>query len=105
MGNHLILTLMIILVTAGASIWFGYKIAIDNITEEDIEEAKEKAFKEAKAKYLEYFHEHFDPQAETAISMFNKSLERENKELREQYILLKEELKKEKKKNESISSS
>lgn len=63
------------------------------------------AFEEAKQEYLRFFHERFDPTAESAASAFNRSLERENEELKNQINIYKEELEKERKKNESISSN
>lgn len=102
MNGELIMLYIIFTIDAIVSIWFGYRIgkqkAEANAVEDNIEEIKEKAFAEAKKEYLKHFHAKYDPAAESAVTAYDTSLRKENEELREQNQLLKDELKKERKK-------
>ena len=93
---------MLMLATAGISIWFGYRLGSTPIPQDELEQIKEKAFNEAKEEYMRYFHDRFDPQGLALSSAYVKRLQFENKELTKQNKELAEEL--ERKKNESISS-
>lgn len=87
------------------SILFGYKLGNTPIPQEELEQIKEKAFEEAKQEYLNYFHNRFDPQALALSNAYVQRLLFENDELLKQNKELTEELNKERKKNESISSN
>lgn len=105
MGSTFFPILMLMLATAGISIWFGYTLGNTPISQEELEQIKEKAFEEAKREYLNYFHNRFDPQALALSNAYVQRLRFENDELLKQNKELTEELKKERKKNESISSN
>lgn len=105
MDNQQFVVLMLMLALAGISVYFGHKITIQSITQEKTEEFRSKAFEAAKAEYLEYFHKRFTNTAERVADAFNASVMRENEELKQQNSILKEELIKERKKHESISSN
>ena len=104
MGSDLLLIFAIMFAVAGVSIWFGYKLGDTPIPLNELEQIKEKAFEEAKKEYLVYFHNRFDPQGEAVSNTFMQRLQNENNELSKQNKKLAEELEKERKKNESISS-
>jgi hypothetical protein len=104
MGSTFFPILMLMLATAGISIWFGYTLGNTPIPQDELEQIKEKAFEEAKQEYLNYFHDRFDPQALVLSNVYVQRLQSENDELLKQNKKLTEELKKERKKNESISS-
>jgi benzoyl-CoA reductase/2-hydroxyglutaryl-CoA dehydratase subunit BcrC/BadD/HgdB len=93
------------LALAGISIAFGYKLGCTPIPQEELEQIKEKAFNEAKEEYIRYFHDRFDPQALALSNIYVQRLQSENDELLKRNKELTEELNKERKKNESISSS
>jgi hypothetical protein len=75
------------------------------IPQDELEQIKEKAFEDAKQEYLNYFHNRFDPQALLLSNAYVQRLQFENNELLKQNKELTEELTKERKKNESISSN
>lgn len=87
------------------SILFGYKLGNTPIPQKELEQIEEKAFEEAKQEYLNYFHNRFDPQALALSSAYVQRLQSENDELITQNKELTEELKKERKKNESTGSN
>lgn len=97
--------LMLMLVIAGIGVILGYKLGNTPIPQNELEQIKEKAFKEAKQEYLNYFHSRFDPQALALKNVYVQRLRSENSELLKQNKELTEELNKERKKNESISSN
>ena len=107
----MITTLTIIVTKTFLIGWFllvlvvGFVIGASIMRRFYYERITDEAFEEAKQEYLRFFHERFDPTAESAASAFNRSLERENEDLKNQIKIYKEELAKERKKNESISSS
>ena len=87
------------------SILFGYKLGNTPIPQKELEQIKEKAFEEAKQEYLNYFHNRFDPQASGLSNAYMRRLQSENNMLLKQNEELTEELKKERKKNESTGSN
>jgi hypothetical protein len=97
--------LVLMLVLAGISIVFGYKLGNKPIPQDELEQIEEKAFEQAKQEYLNYFHNRFDPQALALSNTYVQRLRFENDELLKQNKKLTEELKKERKKNESIGSN
>ena len=99
MGSTFFPIIMLMLATAGIGLLFGYKLGNTPIPQEELEQIKEKAFEKAKQEYLNYFHNRFDPTAKSMITAYDTSLRKENEALREQNQILKEELKKERKKN------
>jgi hypothetical protein len=96
--------LMLMLALAGISVGFGYKLGNIPIPQEELERIEEKAFEQAKQEYLNYFHNHFDPQALALSNVYVQRLQSENNELLKKNKELTAELEKERKKNESISS-
>lgn len=104
MGASFFPILMLMLVLAGISIWFGYKLGNTPIPLDELEQIKEKAFNKAKEEYLHYFHNRFDPQALALSNEYMRRLQFENGELIKQNKELVEKLEKERKKNESIGS-
>ena len=103
MGAPLLPVLVLMLATAGISIWFGYKLGNTPIPEDELEQIKEKAFNEAKEEYMRYFHDRFDPQGLALSNEYVRRLQFENGELIKQNKELVKEL--ERTKNESISGS
>lgn len=99
--------MIILLMSALAilSLCTGWKIARDIYKKKLPEEVDEKAFEEAKAEYLKFFHKRFTPNAEGLAEAFNNELLRENRELKKQRDSLQKELEKERNRNESISSN
>jgi hypothetical protein len=96
---------MLVLALACLSVAFGYKLGSTPIPKEELERIKEKAFEEAKKEYINYFHDRFDPQGETLRNAYMHTLQDENTKLLKHNQQLAAELKKEKEKNGSISSS
>ena len=105
MGSTFFPIFMLMLATAGIGIIFGYKLGNTPVSQDELEQIKEKAFEEAKKEYLNYFHDRFDMRASALSNTYVQRLRFENDELLKQNKELTEELKKERKKNESISSS
>ena len=103
MGSTFFPILMLMLATAGISIWFGYRLGNTPIPQDELEQIKEKAFNKAKEEYLHYFHNRFDPQGLALSNAFVQRLQFENGELLKQNKELIAEL--ERTKNESISGS
>ena len=103
MGSTFFPILMLMLATAGISIWFGYRLGNTPIPQDELEQIKEKAFNQAKEEYLHYFHNRFDPQGLALSNAFVQRLQFENGELLKQNKELIAEL--ESTKNESISGS
>ena len=97
--------ILIMLVVVIASISLGWSLGSESaarkITGIDIEALKERAFQEAKKEYKEWFAKKFDGKAQD----LENSFVRENKQLREMVEVLKEELAKERKKNEGTGSN
>ena len=87
------------------SLCTGWKLARDIYKKKLPDEVDEKAFEEAKAEYLKFFHKRFTPNAEGLAEAFNNGILRENRELKQQRDQLQKELEEERKKNESISSN
>jgi hypothetical protein len=87
------------------SILFGYKLGNTPIPQEELEQIKEKAFEEARQKYLNYFHNRFDLQALKIENAYVQRLQSENDELLKKNKELTEELQKERNKNESTGSN
>lgn len=105
MGAPFCLILAIMFALAGISIIFGYKLGNTPIPEEELKQIKDKAFEEARQEYLKYFHNRFDPQALALSNAYVQRLRSENDELLKRNKELTEELKKERKKNESTGSN
>lgn len=105
MGAPLLPVLVLMLALAGISIVFGYKLGNTPIPQDELEQIKDKAFEKAKQEYLNYFHNRFDPQALAISNAYMQRLQSENDMLLKQNKELTEELKKERKKNESIGSN
>lgn len=105
MNEQQLIILVLMLVLAGISVWFGRKITIESLTKEKTEQFKKEAFEKAKADYLEYFNRRFTGTAEKAAEAFNAALLRENEELKNQNEILKSELIKERKAHEDTRSS
>lgn len=105
MGAPFFPVLVLMLALAGMSVVFGYKLGNTSIPQDELEQIKEKAFEEAKQEYLNYFHNRFDPQALALTNAYVQRLRFENDELIKQNNELTKELKKERKKNENISSN
>lgn len=105
MGSTFFPIFMLMLATAGIGIIFGYKLGNTPIPEDELEQIKEKAFEQARQEYLNYFHNHYDPKASVLFNTFVQRLRFENDELLKQNKKLTEELKKERKKNESTGSN
>ena len=103
MGSTFFPILMLMLATAGISIWFVYRLGNTPIPQDELEQIKEKAFNQAKEEYLHYFHNRFDPQGLALSNAFVQRLQFENGELLKQNKELIAEL--ERTKNESISGS
>lgn len=80
-------------VVAIASIWLGRTLTLNSINQLS-EEEKDKAFEEAKAEYLEWFHKRFTSEAERIAEVYNKELLRENEALRKLNKQLNKEIKK-----------
>ena len=82
--------LILVLVAAAsvASLAFGYHLGKESGSPKLADEDADRAFNEAKAEYLEYFHRRFDPKCESVF-----------KALMEENANLKRELWKEKNKN------
>lgn len=104
MGAPLLPVLVLMLALAGISVVFGYKLGNTPIPQDELEQIKDKAFEKAKQEYLNYFHDRFDPQALAISNVYVQRLQSENDRLLKQNKELTEELKKERKKNESIGS-
>lgn len=103
MGSSFFPIFMLMLATACVGFLFGYKLGNTPISQDELEQIKEKAFNEAKEEYMRYFHNRFDPHALALSNEYVRCLQFENKELTKRNKELVEEL--ERKKNESISSS
>ena len=99
MGSTFFPIFMLMLAIAGISILFGYSLGSTSIPRDELEQIKEKAFNEAKEKYIKYFHKTFDPQANTVQNSLINQLSNENKKLVKENSKLKKELKEERKKN------
>lgn len=84
MGSTFFPIFMLMLATAGISIWFGYKLGNTPIPEDEFEQIKEKAFYEAKEEYTRYFRNRFDPQGLALSNAFVQRLQFENGELLKQ---------------------
>lgn len=105
MGSTFFPIFMLMLASAGLGLWFGYTLGNTPIPQDELEQIKEKAFYEARQEYLNYFHNRFDPQGLAIENNYVQCLRSENGELIKQNKKLTEELDKERKKNESISSN
>lgn len=104
MGAQFFPVLVLMLILAGISVVFGYKLG-SMPTSAMLEQVREEAFEKAKEEYLRYFHDHFDPRGLALSSAHVQRLQFENDELIKQNKKLIEELEKERKKNESIGSN
>ena len=87
----------LVLIIAVSGLAIGFKMGKDSISRLS-EEDDTKAFEEAKAEYLEWFHKRFSPKGEALAEAYNvavaeeaKRLKQENKELRKQIKKLEEE--------------
>jgi hypothetical protein len=98
MGAPFFPVLVLMLALAGISVVFGYKLGNTPISQDELEQIKEKAFYEAKEEYMRYFHNRFDPQGLALSNSYVQRLQSENGELIKQNKKLVEELKKEKNK-------
>ena len=86
MADFRVIIIVLILVTAGISIMFGYSMAAGRVDEK----IKEAAFSEAKSEYLAWFHEKYTTKADAAASAVNQALFDEVQVLRKENKLLKE---------------
>lgn len=105
MGASFFPVLVLTIALAGISLVCGYKLGNTAIPKDELEQIKENAFEAAKQEYLDFFHNHYDPQGLILSNTYVQRLQFENDELLKQNKELTEELKKERKKNESISGS
>ena len=71
------IVILLILITAGISFYFGRKITLEWL-DDDI---KRKAFESAKADYMEFFHTHLDLNGGSALEKALQDLVTENEEL------------------------
>ena len=74
------LVLVLVAAVSVASLAFGYHLGKGNGSSKLAEEEAERAFSEAKAEYLEYFHKRFDPKCDSlfkALMDENANLKRE----------------------------
>lgn len=72
--------LVLVAAVSVASLAFGYHLGKENGSSKLAEEDSDRAFNEAKAEYLEYFHKRFDPKCESlfkALMEENANLKRE----------------------------
>lgn len=81
---------LLIIALASLGLALGFKWGRDSVNSIS-EEEKEKAFEDAKAEYIEWFHKRFSVKGEQLAEAYNKAafneikrLEKENKELRKQ---------------------
>lgn len=79
---------ILVIAASVASLAVGYHVGKENCSPKLADEDADRAFNEAKAEYLEYFHRRFDPKCESIF-----------KALMEENANLKQELWKEKNKN------
>ena len=105
MGASFFQVLVLIIALAGISVVFGYKLGNTAIPEDELEQIKENAFETAKQEYLDFFHNRYDPQGLILSNTYVQRLQFENDELLKKNKELTEELKKERKKSESIGGS
>ena len=105
MGASFFLVLVLMIALAGISVVCGYKLGNTAIPKDELEQIKDNAFEAAKKEYLDFFHNRYDPQGLILSNTYMQRLKSENDELLKQNKELTEELKKERKKNESISGS
>ena len=89
------IVILLILITAGISFYFGRKITLEWLDDN----IKRRAFEEAKADYMEFFHTHFDlnggsalEKALTDLVTENEELTKENEELRKENKELRKQL-------------
>lgn len=83
------------------SIYVGYKLAKDKYQKPSsqlTENEKEQAFEDAKAEYLKFFHEQYDPSCESAFALYKAESEREIRELKLTIRNLQEQLREEREK-------
>jgi ABC-type cobalt transport system substrate-binding protein len=83
-----VLILILVAVVSVASLIFGSYLSKESSSSKLSDEDTDRAFNEAKAKYLEYFHKRYDPKYESLL-----------KALMEENANLKQELWKERNKN------
>lgn len=72
--------MVLIAAVSVASLAFGYHLGKENGSSKLSEEDSDRAFNEAKAEYLEYFHKRFDPKSESLLKALldeNTTLKRE----------------------------
>jgi hypothetical protein len=87
------IVIMLILVTAGISFYFGRKITLEWL-DDDI---KRKAFESAKEQYVEYLCNNFTLDADQAVQNIMRVLAEENEELIKENEQLRKRLKRKKK--------
>ena len=74
------LILVLVAAVSVASLAFGYHLGKESGSPKLADEDVDRAFNEAKAEYLEYFHKRFDPKCESlfkALMEENANLKRE----------------------------
>lgn len=74
------LILVLVAAVSVASLAFGYHLGKESGSPKLADEDADRAFNEAKAEYLEYFHKRFDPKCESifkALMDENANLKRE----------------------------
>lgn len=80
MPSEVFFIMVIVAAVSVASLVFGYQLGKEHGSPKLAEEDTDRAFNEAKAEYLEYFHKRFDPKCESlfkALMEENANLKRE----------------------------
>lgn len=101
MNSQFWVVFIMIVIFGIISIYVGYRLAKDKYQKPSsqlTENEKEQAFENAKAEYLKFFHEQYDPSCESAFALFKAESEREIRELKLTIRNLQEQLRKEREK-------
>lgn len=80
MPSEVFFIMVIVAAVSVASLVFGYQLGKEHGSPKLADEDSDRAFNEAKAEYLEYFHKRFDPKCESlfkALMEENANLKRE----------------------------
>jgi Skp family chaperone for outer membrane proteins len=80
MPSEVFFIMVLVAAVSVASLAFGYRLGKENGSPKLAEEDADRAFNEAKADYLEYFHKRYDPKCESlfkALMDENANLKRE----------------------------
>lgn len=101
MNSQFWVVFIMIVIFGIVSIYVGYKLAKDKYQKPSsqlTENEKEQAFEDARAEYLKFFHEQYDPSCESAFALYKAGSEREIRELKLTIQKLQEQLRKEREK-------